>query len=73
MSNQAKIGLLLGACVVCVALVVYYAIPGIYHPLTTDDPNGGLHWKHMLLFGALALISLVATRFVARSGSSAKH
>ena len=51
---------------VFVALMVFYLIPGISHPLVSDDPTG-MHGKHAILFGALALLSLVWARFAANS------
>ena len=70
MSKQMRLILLLAACVVCVVLGVYYLIPGIYHPLTFSGTPTGRHLTHALLFFGLAIICLIATRFVARSGVS---
>jgi hypothetical protein len=70
MSKQSRIILLLVACAVCVLLGVYYLIPGIYHPLTFGGVPTDSHLKHTLLFFGLALLALIATRFVARSGVS---
>lgn len=50
----------------CVALAVYYAIPGIYHPFTTDNPYAS-HVKHVIVFAALAIVSLVGARFAANA------
>lgn len=72
MSKQAGISLLMAACAVCIVLGVYYLIPGIYHPLTFSGTPTGSHLTHGLLFLGLAVISLIATRFVARSGPAAK-
>ncbi len=73
MSRQTKIALLLAACVVCVALGIFYLIPGPYHPLTFSGTPTGSHLTHGLLFFALAIISLVATRFVPRGGPAGKR
>lgn len=70
MSKQSRITLLLVACAVCVLLGIYYLIPGINHPLTFGTPSTGSHWKHTLLFFGLAVLTLIATRFVARSGTA---
>ncbi len=52
--------------VVCVALAVYYLIPGIYHPFTSSDPTHS-HLKHSLVFFGLAVVSVVGARFAANS------
>ena len=70
MSKQSRVTLLLVACAVCVLLGIYYLIPGIYHPLTFGSAPTDSHLKHTLLFFGLAMLSLVATRFVSRSGVS---
>ena len=52
--------------VIFVALMVFYLVPGVSHPLVSDDPTG-MHGKHAILFGALALLSLIWARFAASS------
>ncbi len=52
--------------VVCVALAIYYLIPGIYHPFTSSAPNDS-HLKHALVFFGLAVVSVVGARFAANS------
>lgn len=52
--------------VVCVAIGIYYLIPGIYHPFTSSDPNGS-HLKHAIVFIGLAVVSILGARFAANS------
>lgn len=72
MTNRQQLGLLLIACAVCLVLEVYFLVSGIWHPLTFEGRPTDSHLKHALLFFGLALISLIATRLVARGGSSRK-
>ncbi|HEY8694157.1 MAG TPA: hypothetical protein VIR57_15615 [Chloroflexota bacterium] len=48
-------------------LMVFYLVPGISHPLVSDDPLGS-HAKHAILFASLAVLSFVWARFTANSG-----
>jgi hypothetical protein len=52
--------------IIFLMLMVFYLVPGINHPLVSDDPMG-VHVKHGLLFGGLALLSLVWARFKSNS------
>ena len=52
--------------IVFLILMVFYLVPGISHPLVSDNPLGS-HAKHAILFGALAALSLVWARFTANS------
>ena len=52
--------------VVFLALMIFYLVPGVSHPLVTDDPLGA-HVKHAILFGGLAVLSLVWARFAANA------
>ena len=70
MSKQMGVILLLAACAVCVLLGIYYLIPGIYHPLTFSSSPTSSHLKHTLLFFGLAVLALIGTRFVAKSGAA---
>ena len=54
--------------VVCVALGVYYLIPGIYHVLA--DPPQEQHVKHAIVFFALGIVALIGARFAANTKSS---
>jgi len=52
--------------VICVAIGVYYLIPGPVKVLVSDDPTGQ-HVKHALAFFAVSIVALVGARFVANS------
>ena len=52
--------------VIFLALMVFYLVPGVSHPLVSDDPLG-THVKHAILFGGLAVLSLVWARFAANT------
>ena len=67
MTNRQRLILLLVACAVCVALGVYYLIPGINHVLTFNGHPMDTQLKHALLFFGLAVIGLIASRFVVSS------
>lgn len=54
--------------VVCVALGVYYLIPGIYHVLA--DPPQEQHVKHAIVFFALGIVALIGARFAANTKAS---
>ncbi len=58
--------------VVCILLAVFYAIPGISHPLTFSGSPTAAHYKHTLLFIGLAVIALVGARFAANSRTGAR-
>jgi Ca2+/Na+ antiporter len=53
---------------VCIALGIYYLIPGINHVLA--DPPQTQHIKHTLVFFALAIVALIGARFAANSKAS---
>lgn len=53
--------------IVCIALAIFYAIPGVNHPLTFSSTPTAAHYKHTLLFIGLAIIALVGARFAANS------
>jgi hypothetical protein len=54
--------------VVCVAIGIYYLIPGINHVLA--EPPTEQHVKHALVFFGLAVVSLIGARFAANSKSN---
>lgn len=54
--------------VVCVAIGIYYLIPGINHVLA--EPPMEQHVKHALVFFGLAVVSLIGARFAANSKSN---
>ncbi len=53
---------------VCVALGIYYLIPGINHVLA--DPPQAQHIKHSIVFFGLAIVALVGARFAANAKAS---
>ena len=53
--------------VVCLALAVFYAIPGINHPLTFSGDPMAAHYKHAIVFFGLAIVALIGARFAANS------
>jgi amino acid transporter len=55
--------------IICLLVAIYYIVPGIYHPLTTDNPNGS-HLKHFIAFLALAVVAFVGSRFARNSAQS---
>lgn len=54
--------------IVCVAIGIYYLIPGINHVLA--DPPQAQHIKHSIVFFALAIVALIGARFAANSKAS---
>jgi hypothetical protein len=56
----------LAIAVICVAIAVFYLVPGPTHPFVSDDPTGS-HVKHALLFFGLAALGLVWARFAANA------
>ncbi len=60
------------AAVICIALGIYYAIPGIYHVLTfsTTHPPKDIQPTHVALFVILAVICVIAA-LVTRPKSNA--
>ena len=52
--------------IVFLILMVFYLVPGVNHPLVSDNPLGS-HAKHAGLFAGLAVLSLVWARFRTKS------
>jgi hypothetical protein len=52
--------------IVFLLLMVFYLVPGVSHPLVSDNPLGS-HAKHAILFAGLAVLSLVWARFSTNS------
>lgn len=71
--KSAKSAWLVGGLIalVCIALAVYYAIPGIYHPLTFSGDPTASHIKHTIVFIGLAIVALIGARFAANSQTKA--
>jgi len=59
--------LILVGGVICVALAVYYIIPGIYHPFTFSGTPTDSHKTHALAFFALAVLAFIGSRFARSS------
>jgi hypothetical protein len=56
--------LLIIAAVVCVALAIFYAVPGPNHPFTFSGTPTGSHPTHAVVFLALAAFSAIGARFL---------
>lgn len=56
----------LAIAVICVAIAVFYLVPGPSHPFVAEDP-AGQHVKHALLFFGLAALALIWARFAANA------
>jgi len=54
--------------IIFVILAIYYVIPGPSHPLTSGNPTAA-HYKHVVLFVILAVLSLIGARFTASSAN----
>lgn len=50
----------IAVAVIGVLLGVYYIIPGVYHVLTLSGLPTSPHYKHAVLFFAIAVISVIA-------------
>lgn len=70
MRNPWVVGGVIAA--VCIALAIYYAIPGVYHVLTFSGSPTDPATKHVILFAALAIIALIGARFAANSRASGR-
>ncbi|HEY4388039.1 MAG TPA: hypothetical protein VGN34_26625 [Ktedonobacteraceae bacterium] len=67
-------GLFYGAIVIAIIgllLAIFYAIPGISHPLTTGNPLAA-HYKHVALFAVIAILGVVGA-LVSRPKASASN
>lgn len=67
-SNSMVPLLLIVAAAICLALAVFYIIPGPYHPLTFSGTPTSSHVTHAIGFVALAVVAFLGSRF-ARSSS----
>lgn len=70
MKNPWVVGGVIAA--VCIALAIFYAIPGITHPLTFSGKPTDPAIKHVILFAVLAIVALVGARFAANSRPGAR-
>lgn len=64
MTKRQQLLLLFIACGLCIVIGVYYLVPGIWHPLTFDGSPTDSRFKHALLFFGLAVLGLIASRFL---------
>jgi hypothetical protein len=74
MSKRQLFVLILVASAICLIMGIYYLVPGVWHPLVFDGSATDQHVKHALLCFGLAVIGVVASRFVlnSRPGPAAK-
>ena len=69
MRGNGLVVLLIVAGIVCIALGVYYIIPGIYHPFTFSGSATDSHRTHAIAFWALGVVAIIASRFFRNSAS----
>jgi hypothetical protein len=55
--------------IACIAIGIYYLIPGIYHPFTFSGQPTDSHHTHAIAFFGLGIVVLVASRFFRSSAS----
>jgi hypothetical protein len=55
------------AGIVCLALGIFYFLPGPYHPFTFSGTPTGRHTTHAVAFFALGIVALIGSRFVRQS------
>ena len=48
--------------ILCIAIAIYYIIPGFPHLFTFSDPNKS-HTTHFIAFLAAGILALIASRF----------
>ncbi len=65
MKNAYLIGGLIA--IICVAIGIYYFIPGIDHVLSFSGAATDRHVKHTIAFFALAVVALLGARFAANA------
>ena len=62
--------LLIVVAVVCLALAVFYFIPGPYHPFTFSGTPTGRHVTHAVVFFAVAILCAIGSRFAGSASRS---
>lgn len=55
--------------IVCIALALYYLIPGVYHVLA--DPPMARHVKYALVFCVVAVLAAIGAHVAANSKTAA--
>ncbi len=59
--------LMIVVAIICLALAVFYFIPGPYHPFTFSGTPTGRHTTHAIVFLALAVVAFIGSRFARSS------
>ena len=59
--------LLIVLAVICLALAIYYIIPGPYHPFTFSGTPTSSHKTHAIALFAVALFAFLGSRFARSS------
>lgn len=67
MRGSAIPTLLIVLAVICLALAVYYIIPGPYHPFTFSGTPTDSHKTHAIAFFAVAVFAFLGSRFARSS------
>lgn len=67
MRNPSLPLVLIVVAVICLALAIFYIIPGPYHPFTFSGTPTSSHVTHALAFAALAVVSFLGSRFARSS------
>ena len=45
--------------IIALVLCVFYLVPGVTHPLVSDNPTAA-HYKHAAAFGVLTVLAIIA-------------
>ncbi|HEV2239185.1 MAG TPA: hypothetical protein VGR57_21195 [Ktedonobacterales bacterium] len=64
MSRSLLSPLLILVAVICLAMTIWYLVPGVYHPLVTHGIVNDRHTTHAILFFVVAVLSAIGSRFV---------
>ncbi len=60
----------IAVAIIALLLAVFYAIPGVSHPLASGNPMAA-HYKHAALFAVIAILGVVGA-LVSRKAVAAK-
>jgi hypothetical protein len=69
MRGNGLVTLLIIVGIVCIAIGVFYFIPGIYHPFTFSGAPTDRHNTHTIAFIGLGVVALIASRFFRQSAN----